>query len=145
MTLSRALFSSTKDNWETPPELFARLDRQWGPFTLDAAADHDNTKCAAFIQGDAFEADWAGHARVWINPPYGRGVIKPWVRRALRESHNGRRVVMLLPARTDSEWFHELVIPHAFHIGFIRGRVRFVGASSGAPFPSMVVVFEASS
>lgn len=145
--LSRVVFSSGKSDWRTPKELFERLDRQWGPFALDAAASADNALCASFYDAevDALKQDWSEHERVFVNPPYGRTVLDRWVNKAVEESVKGARVVMLLPARTDSAWYHDLVKLCAFHVEFIRGRVRFSGSKAGAPFPSMVVVFEASS
>jgi phage N-6-adenine-methyltransferase len=145
--LHAALFSSAKSDWRTPDALFARLSEQWGPFNLDAAATKDDAKCERFIgpERDGLAVMWKAF-RVWVNPPYARGVTGKWVAKALAESKRpgGPRVVMLLPSRTDSPWFHDLVRPHAFHVEFIRGRVRLQGATSGAPFPSMVVVFEGS-
>lgn len=140
------LFSSLKSDWRTPQDLFDRLNRQWGPFDLDAAASADNALCERFltVEDDALSKDWAQRAsRVFVNPPYGRGTVGRWVQKARAESVHGCRVVMLLPARTDSAWFHDVVRPHAFHVEFLRGRVKFRGAPSGAPFPSVVVVFEA--
>lgn len=147
--LSRVVFASGKSDWSTPRDLFTRLSRQWGPFDLDAAADDGNRLCDVWLTesaaSDGLTVDWrkAGAHRVWLNPPYGRGITGKWVEKAYAESLKGCRVVMLLPARTDAPWFHDFVKPHAFHVEFIRGRLRFGDAKSGAPFPSMVVVFEA--
>ena len=144
--LSRAVFSSAKSDWRTPEDLFERLDRRWGPFDTDAAASAENALCARFFTEaqNALTLDWyaAGARRVFVNPPYGRGTVIKWVAKAYAESLKGCRVVMLLPARTDSPWFHDIVKPHAFHIEFLRGRVKFQGAQAGAPFPSLIVVFE---
>lgn len=149
--LSRVVFSSAKSDWRTPRALFDRLNRQWGPFDLDAAASEDNHLCDVWLTesaaSDGLTVDWrnAGAHRVWLNPPYGRGITGKWVAKAYAESLKGCRVVLLLPARTDAAWFHDLVKPHAFHLEFIRGRIRFEGAASGAPFPSLVAVFEGAS
>jgi site-specific DNA-methyltransferase (adenine-specific) len=146
--LSRVVFSSAKSDWRTPQDLFDRLDRQWGKFDLDAAADDQNSLCDQFYcqEADALAHDWyaEGARRAFVNPPYGRGTVGKWVAKALEESRRGCRVVMLLPSRTDSAWFHDLVKPHAFHVEDLRGRVRFQGAKAGAPFPSLIVVFEAA-
>lgn len=145
MSVSKVVFSSKRADWETPDELFWRLAKQWGPFSVDAAATKDNALCKAFFspENDGLSQSWGPPGtRVWVNPPYGRGTVGKWVQKAFEESRKGVRVVMLLPARTDQGWFHDVVLPFAFKVEYLRGRVRFRGASSGAPFPSMVVVFE---
>lgn len=76
-----------------------------------------------------------------MNPPYGREIIK-WVRKAHIEVSTGRcKVVALLPARTDTKWFHELILAK-YEIEFIKGRLKFSDSKNSAPFPSMIVVFE---
>ena len=88
---------------------------------------------------DGLKHPWKG--TVWCNPPYGRG-IGQWVRRALFASVSGSTVVMLLPARTDTKWFHDYIYKrNNVEIRFIRGRLKFGGSKNSAPFPSMVVVF----
>lgn len=144
--LSRVVFSSSKSDWRTPRDLFERLNRQWGPFDLDAAADGENHLCEQWmgLPEDALENDWSKVAsRVFVNPPYGRGVLYAWVKKAYEESLKGVRVVMLLPDRRDQAWYHDFVKPHAFHEEPLRGRLKFSGAKAGAPFPSVVIVFEA--
>lgn len=82
---------------------------------------------------------WAG--RCWCNPPYGRQIGK-WVEKAVKEVKRGvPLVVMLLPARTDTKWFHDYCLPYG-KIEFLRGRLKFGGCENPAPFPSMIVVFE---
>lgn len=125
-----------REDWETPPELFAKYHAEFG-FTLDAAANAENTKTPAFISEGALEKMWRGV--VWLNPPYGKEIGK-WVGKALQESRwRGATVVCLVPARTDSWWWHDYT-PSA-EIRFIRGRIRFVGAKYNAPFPSAVLIF----
>jgi phage N-6-adenine-methyltransferase len=130
--------------WGSPPAIYMALDQEFD-FTLDAAAGALNAKHIRYVQKDtdALRISWAGE-RVFCNPPYGRG-LGSWVRKALLEaSEHGALVVMLLPARTDVSWFHEVVLPHA-EIRFIRGRLSYtLGAparSGRSPFASMVVVF----
>jgi site-specific DNA-methyltransferase (adenine-specific) len=133
-------FSSKKCEWSTPPELFADLDAEFGPFTLDACATAENAKCAAFFTRsvDGLAQRWTG--RVWLNPPYGRAICQ-WLRKALESVQSGdaKLVVCLVPVRVDTSWWHD----HAVRgeVRFLRSRVRFGGAESGAPFPSAVVVF----
>ena len=122
---------------ELPEPFFDELNQEFG-FTLDACAVPDNAKCERYYtpEQDGLSQPWDGV--VWCNPPYGREVGK-WVRRGLMASENGATVVMLLPARTDTKWFHDYIYGRA-EIRFIRGRLKFGGGNS-APFPSMVVVF----
>lgn len=126
--------------WETPQWLFDDLDAEFG-FTLDAAASPGNAKCTAYYCGewgrDGLANAWTGV--VWCNPPYG-GEIGRWVERGYRQALLGAVVVMLIPARTDTAQWHDYVM-RAAEIRFIRGRLRFSGASGNAPFPSAVVVF----
>lgn len=138
-------FSSATDEWSTPQNLFDQLNAIY-QFTLDVCATPENAKCNRFYT----EADngllqpWRG--RVWCNPPYGREIGK-WVQCAVTATEQwgpiGRTadvVVMLLPARTDTRWWHEYVIPYG-QITFLRGRLKFGGAKTSAPFPSAIVVF----
>ncbi len=133
------VYSSASEDWETPPDLFQYLNKEWA-FTLDACASPGNFLCKYFFtkEEDALTRVWTG--RVWCNPPYGHGIGK-WVRKAADSSLGGATVVMLIPARTDTKWFHEIIIPEASEVHFICGRLRFSGATINAPFPSMVVVF----
>lgn len=134
------MFSSKTDLWETPQDLFDELNNEF-QFTLDVCATPENAKCDKFYtkEQDGLKHPWKG--TVWCNPPYGRG-IGQWVRRALFASVSGSTVVMLLPARTDTKWFHDYIYKrNNVEIRFIRGRLKFGGSKNSAPFPSMVVVF----
>jgi site-specific DNA-methyltransferase (adenine-specific) len=133
-------FRSQSDEWATPQELFDKLAARFGGFTLDCCATADNAKCAAYFTraDDGLAQTWTG--RVWCNPPYGRA-IGLWLRKALESVQSGSAelVVCLVPARTDTAWWHDIAAKG--EVEFLPGRVRFGGASSGAPFPSAVVVF----
>ena len=134
------MFSSKTDLWETPQDLFDKLNNEF-QFTLDVCATPENAKCDKFYteEQDGLEHPWKG--TVWCNPPYGRG-IGQWGRRALFASVSGATVVMLLPARTDTKWFHDYIYKrNNVEIRFIRGRLKFGGSKNSAPFPSMVVVY----
>lgn len=136
---TEVMFSSKTDLWETPQDLFDRLDAEFG-FDLDACALPQNAKCVAYYtpEQDGLSQPWDGV--VWCNPPYGRNIGK-WVQKAHDESkRNNNYIVMLLPARTDTRWFHDYILGKA-EIRFIRGRLKFGGSKNSAPFPSMVVVF----
>lgn len=132
------MFSSKTDLWETPQELFDELNHEFH-FTLDVCALPENAKCSVYYtpQQDGLSKPWNGV--IWCNPPYGKGVGE-WVRKALFASIGGATVVMLLPARTDTRWFHEYIYGKA-EIRFIKGRLKFGGSKNSAPFPSMIVVF----
>ena len=133
------LFTSKTDLWSTPQDFFDRLNSIYH-FTIDVCALPENAKCAKYYTpiDDGLKQDWSNEI-VWCNPPYGR-TIGLWIEKAYREYLNGTRIVMLLPARTDTRWFHDYLINQA-QIVFIRGRLRFGNATSPAPFPSMLAIF----
>ena len=136
---TEVLFSSRSDEWETPQDLFDSLDDEFH-FTLDPASTDENAKCEYhFTKAEnGLEKNWGGHT-VFCNPPYGRG-IKTWVEKGYTESKKPETtVVMLLPARTDTRWFHEYCCKGK--IRFFKGRLRFGNATENAPFPSMLVIF----
>jgi phage N-6-adenine-methyltransferase len=134
-------FSSISTDWETPQEIFDELNDIF-QFNLDAAACIKSAKCEKWfgpgseLAEDALRENWEG--TVWLNPPYGRGIIK-WVQKAYRESLKGSTIVMLVPARPDTKWFQ--VCWKAPIIVFITGRLKFGAGYTSAPFPSCVVVF----
>ena len=131
------MFSSKTDLWETPQDLFDKYDAIYR-FETDVCALPENAKCKRFFtpEMDGLKQEWTGVC--WCNPPYGRQIGK-WVEKAFKSSAT---VVMLLPARTDTKWFHDWVLPYG-KIEFLRGRLKFGGCDNSAPFPSMIVVFEA--
>jgi len=134
------MFSSKTDNWATPQGFYDELDREFH-FGLDPAANENNHKCNKYftIVENGLLQSWAGHS-VFCNPPYGREIGK-WVEKAYRTNEeHGNLVVMLLPARTDTKWFHEYIY-HKAEVRFIRGRLKFSGAKFNAPFPCMVVIY----
>ena len=142
------LMSTGKDDWETPDEIFETYNALYH-FDLDAAADATNHKTPRWYgpggeREDALSPDpWVADGAVWLNPPYSRGLQAQFVRRALRESFlsiGDTLMVCLLPARTDTKLFHEIIEPHG-QVRFIKGRLKFKGALNGAPFPSMIVIF----
>lgn len=135
-----ACMSSKTDNWATPQDFFDKLNEEFH-FTLDPCADNENHKCDLFFtrEQNGLNQDWGGHT-VFCNPPYGRE-IADWVKYAYEQSQKpDTTVVMLIPARTDTRYFHEYIYNKA-EIRFIRGRLKFGDATSAAPFPSMVVVY----
>lgn len=132
---------SKSDDWATPKNLFDELDAIH-KFTFDAAASSSNRLCEKWagldhdnpMYSDGLNVTWAEET-VWCNPPYGRQ-IKYWVKKAHLESATSK-IVMLLPARTDTMWFHDYASLHK--VTFIRGRLKFGGHSVSAPFPSIIV------
>lgn len=142
------MFSSESVEWETPPEIFARLNKEHG-FTLDVCATARNALCQRFYTkaDNGLAMDW-GINSCFMNPPYGRA-IKAWMRKAYEESRKSAHVVCLVPARTDTVWWHE----YAFkgEIEFLRGRLTFLengmprldaqGRPMPAGFPSAIVTF----
>ena len=133
---TNVMFSSKTDLWETPQVLFNRLDEIYHIET-DVCALPKNAKCKQFFtpEMDGLKQEWTGVC--WCNPPYGRQVGR-WVEKAAKSFAT---VVMLLPARTDTKWFHDWCLPYANKIEFLRGRLKFGGCNNSAPFPSMIVVF----
>lgn len=155
--------SSEKDEWRTPPEVFDPLNVEFA-FDIDAAATAENALCSRYFTqaDDGLEQDWGSpivkraegcgdrlvemvqkRPSVWVNPPYGRGQIVRWVRKAA-ESSDRATVVMLLPVDTSTEWFHRWVWPFA-ELRFLPERVRFVKPdgtrSQGAMFASMIAIY----
>lgn len=135
---SAVFYSSKTDMWATPQDFFDALDAEFH-FTLDACAVKENAKCEAYYtpEQDGLDQPWAG--RVWCNPPYGRNVGQ-WVKKAHDTASGGGFVVMLLPARTDTRWFHDYIYGKT-EVRFIKGRLKFGSCQNAAPFPSMVVIF----
>ena len=133
------MFSSKTDLWETPQNFFDRLNDEFC-FETDVCALPENAKCAKYYtpEQDGLAQTWTGVC--WCNPPYGRQIGK-WVAKASDSAQNGATVVMLLPARTDTRWFHRYIYGKA-EIRFVPGRLKFGRSRNSAPFPSMVCVFK---
>lgn len=168
-------YSSKTPEWSTPWDLWHKINDELGPFVIDAAATPENAKCDRFytFEEDGLSRAWYADATsrggaVWCNPPYGRG-IGNWVRKAYEEACKGARVVLLVPARTDTAWFHDYIMPDGssdehvlerpygltlrrgfypdrltIETTFIRRRLKFGNAKTGAPFPSLVVSYNAT-
>ena len=137
--LNPSLFSSQKEDWVTPQYLYDALNAEF-VFDCDVAADAFNAKHYNYFSKtqDALKQKWRGVC--WCNPPYGRGVDK-WVAKAHAEAERGVVTVMLLPARTDTKYFHDYIYGQ-HEVRFLRGRLKFKGATNSAPFPSMIVIFK---
>ena len=158
-------FTNKSNEWETPRSLFKELDDEFN-FTIDVCATKESAKCERFYtkQTNGLAQSWENEV-AFMNPPYGRE-IGAWVEKAYRESLNGAVVVCLIPARTDTRYWHDYIFPNA-EIRFLKGRVKFLNSgeeveyieqlglfgeeksevvsSDGdmpAPFPSAVVIFK---
>ena len=134
-------FSLKSNEWYTPQYLFDELNEKY-QFTLDPCASHENAKCDKYftIEDDGLMKDWSKDI-VFMNPPYGRN-IKHWIKKAYEESVKGATVVCLIPARTDTTYWHDYIFNNAYNIKFLKGRIKFGGAVNSAPFPSAIVVFK---
>lgn len=141
--MNNAIFSSDNMNWCTPQEFFEQLNEEFH-FTLDAAASHKSAKCKKYFtpQDDGLKQPWNNNI-VFCNPPYGKDICK-WVRKAYEESKRGTTVVLLIPSRTDTKYFHDYIYGKA-ELRFVRGRLKFTdenGMTKGSsPFPSLLVVY----
>lgn len=141
MTINNGLFSSNTDDWATPQKFFDELNNEFN-FTLDPCASTQNAKCKKFYtkEENGLLKTWKNE-RVFVNPPYGH-VIKDWVKKSYEEFKNGTFVVMLIPARTDTKYFHQYIYKQEnIEIRFIKGRLKFGNSQNSAPFPSMIVIF----
>jgi phage N-6-adenine-methyltransferase len=137
--LNRGMFTSASDEWETPKKFFDAVDKVFH-FTLDVCANRRNAQCPCFYtkEEDGLSRAWTGVC--WMNPPYGREISR-WVRKAYESSLSGESVIVcLLPARTDTRWWHDYVISRADGVRFVKGRIKF-SRRGPAPFPSALVVF----
>lgn len=150
--MNEPLFSSSRDDWETPPDFFQKLDKEFH-FDLDPCALPHTAKCPRYFtpEDDGLTKPWiaAGGGAVFCNPPYSRRSKgnpgqEAWIRKAAEEGKKpGAVVVLLIPARTDTGAFHDYIL-HRAEVRFVRGRLRFLQdgkAQEAAPFPSMVVIF----
>lgn len=131
-------FSSKTDLWATPQHTFDELHQEFG-FTMDVCATPENAKVCRFFtkDNDGLAQDWSRHI-CWMNPPYGREIGR-WMAKALESSRQGATVVCLVPARTDTAWWHDYAMQG--EIRFLRGRLKFGVHQNPVPFPSAVVVF----
>lgn len=140
------LYSSNSMEWRTPPELFEKLNNEFH-FTLDSASTDENALCKNHFtkEQDALSQSWGGFT-VFCNPPYGRQ-IKKWVQKGYEESLKpNTKVVMLIPCRPDTSYFHDYILGKASEVRLIRSRIQFIKPETdhrdNAPFPSMIVIFD---
>lgn len=133
-------FSSKTTEWETPRDFFNEICADFKiVFDVDVCATKENTKADMYWtkEDDGLSQDWSD-LKCWMNPPYGREIGK-WVKKAYESAQGGALVVCLLPARTDTKWWHEYCMKG--EVLFIRGRLKFGESKNSVPFPSAVVIF----
>ena len=137
--INKGLFTSKTCEWETPKKIFEELNAEFN-FTLDVCATKDNKKCNKYfsINENGLKQEWGIQEICFMNPPYGKE-ISLWIKKAFESSKRGTKVVCLLPARTDTKWFHDFCLKGT--IRFIKGRLKFGNSKFNAPFPSMIVIF----
>lgn len=140
-------YSSKSNEWTTPQDFYLKLCERFN-FTVDLACTTENQKAeygfCTDLYIDSLQVDWAGFNKsiggwMWCNPPYGRE-IGAWVKKAYEESLKGAKIVLLIPSRTDTSYWHDYIFDKA-EIEFIRGRLKFGDAKHSAPFPSALVIF----
>ncbi|WP_330473518.1 DNA N-6-adenine-methyltransferase [Terrabacter sp. C0L_2] len=154
--IAKVMFSSASDDWATPQAFYDALDAEFG-FILDACSSTTNHKAPHFFaldhpdpdRRDGLAGDWAADARthqgaVWLNPVYGR-TIGDWMAKAAATARAGATVVCLVPARTDTRWFHDHVLAEGAEVRYVRGRLKFGSATTGAPFASLVIIYRGAS
>ena len=131
-------FSSASDDWPTPQDFFDRMNALHGPLELDVCASPTNAKCPRYYTraDDGLAQPWSGVC--WMNPPYGREMVA-WLKRAEAEKANGVTTVALIPSRTNTGWWHDIVMPN--EVRFVRGRPKFGNADQGLPWPLAVVIY----
>jgi len=140
LAIQEAMISSKSNEWATPQDFFDELNDEFA-FTLDPCSTDDNCKCKKHytVADNGLSKDWSNDV-VFMNPPYG-GNTAAWIRKALIESRKGSLVVCLIVSSTDRSYWHDYIFPYAAQIRFVRGRLKFNGVSTTAPFASAVVIF----
>lgn len=150
--VNKVLFSSKSEEWTTPQWLFDKINNMFH-IDLDPCTSNENPLNVDYVctkdKNDGLKDIWFGN--VFVNPPYNRAIVL-WLDKAYRELRRNRevkRIIFLLPARTDTKWFHQYIFDDVTlmyrefveHVWFIKGRLKFGGAKNSAPFPSMVIIF----
>ena len=126
---TKGLLSSERMDWKTPRALYHALDRMFH-FDFDPCPPHPDF--------DGLSIEW-GKSN-YVNPPYGTH-IKYWIKKAWEEARQGKTVVMLIPSRTDTKYWHQYIMK-THEIWFVKGRLKFDDQKQAAPFPSAIVIFK---
>lgn len=145
----QALFSSNKQDWETPQKLFDELDKEFG-FELDAMATKENALCKAYFtaEDDSLIQDWSKYQSIYINPPYKTSIQNKVLEKAYKtHTQSGNTIVLLIPARTDTKRWHDFIFGKA-EVRFLQGRIKFctngIEHINPAPFPSALIIYRAT-
>ena len=127
---TKGLMSSLKQDWKTPDVLFKELNKEF---------QFNDDPCPSYRPPnyDGLLAEWG--TRSFVNPPYKD--IKKWIEKGYNEWRKGKTIVFLIPARTDTKYFHEFIYPYA-ELRFIKGRLKFNDGKGSAPFPSMIAILK---
>ena len=137
--MSGYIKKSKTDSWSTPQDLYAKLNEKYNFDDFDPCPyiqEYDDNSV------DGTKIDWSN--RTFVNPPYSK--LKStkknlgWVEKAHIEAQKGKFIVMLIPARTDTQWFHDIILKNDYKVEFLKGRLKFGDSKSSAPFPSMLVI-----
>lgn len=139
--MDKVLFSSKSNEWATPQDLYDKLNNKYN-FTLDPCSTIENHKCNKFytIKENGLIQDWSNEI-VFCNPPYGREIYD-WVKKCYNEYLKGTKIVLLIPSRTDTKYFHEFLYNKPnIKIQFIKGRLKFGNSDNSAPFPILLAYF----
>jgi len=139
--MQNSLLTSKTNEWNTPQDFYEMWNDRYN-FTLDPCATRENAKCSKFFteEQDGLKQSWKDEI-VFMNPPYGRQISK-WIKKAHDESINNNAVVVcLIPARTDTSYWHDYIFDKA-NIIYLRGRLYFGNGKGPAPFPSAIVIFD---
>lgn len=139
-SMNNVHFSSETDLWATPQDFFDKMNQEFS-FETDVCALPENAKCSRYFtpEQDGLSQEWLGIC--WMNPPYGR-TISQWMKKAYESAQGGATVVCLVPARTDTAWWHDYAAKG--EVRFIRGRLKFGNSKNSAPFPSAIVIFRSA-
>jgi site-specific DNA-methyltransferase (adenine-specific) len=135
---AKAMLSHKTDNWATPPKFYEELNARFSFDPFDP--------CPLNCKGDGRVVDWIGDT-IFVNPPYSKlkttnkGGIG-WVELCHNKCQDGKTIVMLIPARTCTSWFHDIILKHGYAVEFVRGRLKFGDGTTSAPFPSMLVIMK---
>jgi len=139
VNMSGYMNKSKSDSWSTPTKLYTELNKEFNFDDYDPCPLNDNP------DKDGLLEDWAD--TTFVNPPYSKLKTTKkngigWIDKAHNECKKGKTIVMLLPARTDTQWFHDIIVKNKYEIRYIRGRLRFGDSKNAAPFPSMIVIMK---
>lgn len=147
MSSFSVMSSSVDMTWTTPKSFFDKVSQEFN-FTLDAAAFKTSALCPNYYgpdheqtdRRDALECDWVKDSAggwIWLNPPYGRA-LPHFIKKAHNEYLRGAKIVILIPSRTGTSYWHDYLVNH--EIRFIRGRLKFGNTNTSAPFDSALII-----